>query len=50
MHRATMQLLPEEEQYELIELLLTNGPDINARLGTSGWRPQHMALAFGSKA
>jgi len=50
MHRATMQLLPEEEQYELIELLLTNGADINARLGTSGWRPLHMALAFGSKA
>jgi RNA polymerase sigma factor (sigma-70 family) len=50
MHRATMQLLPEEEQYELIDLLLTNGADINAGLGTSGWQPLHMALAFGSKA
>jgi RNA polymerase sigma factor (sigma-70 family) len=51
LHRAAMQLHQSaEEHHHIIDLLLANGADINAQLGTSGWRPLHMALAFGSRA
>lgn len=51
LHRAAMQLNQSAgEHHHIIDLLLANGADINAQLGNSGWRPLHMALAFGSRA